>query len=117
MGVDPVRRDLLKAAAVGTTALSVPQQLKNAVAEVYAGDIARRTISGTREEVPAIGLGSHMTFNIEPSHTHQQHQRMVRYMETMPAYPGKAFDGVIKSPEAWSTRTMDCVERAGDLAN
>lgn len=63
---DSSRRDVLKTAAFGTAALAAPMLFNTPPAAAKTSAIALRTIPGTQEQVPAIGLGTHLTFDIKP---------------------------------------------------
>jgi hypothetical protein len=67
-------------------------------------DIITKEIPRTNERIPAIGLGTFLTFDVLES---QPRDRMVRHMQNLPGfdriakmpwYPGKQFTGLVRLP-------------------
>jgi len=63
---DPVRRQVLKTLGAGAAALAGPGLFAAAPARAARAGMVMRTIPGTSEKVPAVGLGTHMTFDVKP---------------------------------------------------
>lgn len=93
-GFDSDRRNVLKVAAAGGAALGMPMLFQSLPVRAAAADIAMRTIPGTQEQVPAIGLGTHMTFDIKPGKPREHLQEVLkifyegggRVVDTSPLY-------------------------------
>ncbi|MDH3672455.1 MAG: aldo/keto reductase [Gammaproteobacteria bacterium] len=92
--VDRSRRNALKALGLSTAALAVPALLRSAPAVAKSADITMKAIPRTGEEVPAIGLGTHMAFDVKPGKP-REHLREVmkifydgggRVIDTSPLY-------------------------------
>ncbi len=64
--VDTSRRNALKVVGLGSAAMVVPGLLRTAPALAIPADLIMKPIPRTGEKVPAIGLGTHMTFDIKP---------------------------------------------------
>ncbi len=88
------RRNTLKALGLGTAALAAPAWLRSAPALAKPADIALKAIPRTGEQVPAIGLGTHMAFDVKPGKP-REHLREVmkifydgggRIIDTSPLY-------------------------------
>jgi diketogulonate reductase-like aldo/keto reductase len=88
------RRNLLKAVALGAGALAMPALFRDARAAAAPSDIITRAIPKTGEKIPAIGLGTFMTFDIKPGQP-RDHLREVlkrfydgggRVVDTSPLY-------------------------------
>jgi diketogulonate reductase-like aldo/keto reductase len=68
----PARRDFLKTAGAGAAAASLPAAtlpaalLASGSAHAQAGDIITKKIPRTGEAVPAVGLGTYLTFDVLP---------------------------------------------------
>jgi len=63
---DISRRDVLKALGLGTVALTFPGLLRSTTALAKQAEIALKPIPRTGEMVPAVGLGTHMAFDVKP---------------------------------------------------
>lgn len=92
--IDTSRRSVLKAVGLGTVALAAPGLLRSAPAQAKPADIIVHTIPRTGEKVPAIGLGTHMAFDVKPGKP-REHLREVmkifydgggRLIDTSPLY-------------------------------
>ncbi len=92
--VDTSRRNALKALGLGTAALAAPGLLRSGPALAIPADLAMKPIPRTGEKVPAIGLGTHMTFDVKPGKP-REHLREVmkiffdgggRVIDTSPLY-------------------------------
>jgi diketogulonate reductase-like aldo/keto reductase len=91
----PARRDFMKAAGLATAAATVPPMLlASGSAQAQAGDLITRKIARTGEDVPAIGLGTYLTFDLIPGQP-RDHLREVmkrfwdgggRVVDTSPLY-------------------------------
>lgn len=88
------RRNMVKAIGVGVSALAVPDLFRGGIALADSAEINMRTIPRTGESVPAIGLGTHMAFDIKPGKA-RDHLREVlkrfyegggRVVDTSPLY-------------------------------
>jgi diketogulonate reductase-like aldo/keto reductase len=64
--IDAARRNAIKTLAIGTFALTAPGLLRSAPALAMPADLVMKPIPRTGEKVPAIGLGTHMTFDVKP---------------------------------------------------
>jgi diketogulonate reductase-like aldo/keto reductase len=61
------RRDFMKTAGLATAAATLPPMLlASGSAHAQAGDIATKKIPRTGEVVPAVGLGTYLTFDLVP---------------------------------------------------
>ena len=88
------RRRFLRALGLGAATISAPGWLRPGSAQAKTGDIAMRTIPGTQEQVPAIGLGTHMTFDIKPGKPREHLKEVLkifyegggRVVDTSPLY-------------------------------
>lgn len=60
------RRTLVKAMGLGLGALAVPGLIPGMTALAQPGDVILRAIPRSGEQVPAIGLGTHMAFDVKP---------------------------------------------------
>ncbi len=92
--VDISRRNALKALGLSTAALAVPGLLRSPPASALPADLIMKPVPRTGEEVPAIGLGTHMTFDVKPGQP-RDHLREVmkiffdgggRVIDTSPLY-------------------------------
>ncbi len=92
--VDTSRRHALKALGLSTIALAAPGLLRSGPALAIPADIAMKVIPRTGETVPAVGMGTHMTFDIKPGKP-REHLREVmkifydgggRVIDTSPLY-------------------------------
>jgi len=92
--VDISRRNILKAAGIGAATLAAPALFRGQAALAKTDDMIVRTIPRTGEKVPAVGLGTHMTFDIKPGRP-RDHLREVlkifydgggRVVDTSPLY-------------------------------
>lgn len=92
--VDITRRNVIKAIGIGTAALFMPGFLQDSSALAASTDITLKPIPRTGEKVPAIGLGTHMAFDIKPGKP-RDHLREVmkifydgggRVIDTSPLY-------------------------------
>ncbi|UCH52842.1 MAG: aldo/keto reductase [Pseudomonadota bacterium] len=63
---DPTRRTVLKTLGLGVAALTGVSALRPSLVFAKPQDIVWKTIPKTNEKVPAIGLGTHLTFDIKP---------------------------------------------------
>ncbi len=91
----PARRDFMKAAGLAATSASIPSLLlASTSARAQAGDLVTRRIPRTGEVVPAIGLGTYLTFDVIPGQP-RDHLREVmkrfwdgggRVVDTSPLY-------------------------------
>lgn len=91
----PARRDFMKAAGLAATSASIaPLLLASTSARAQAGDLVTRRIPRTGEVVPAIGLGTYLTFDVIPGQP-RDHLREVmkrfwdgggRVVDTSPLY-------------------------------
>jgi diketogulonate reductase-like aldo/keto reductase len=64
--VDQSRRKVLKVMGLGVGALAVPGLIPVTAARAQPADLILRAIPRTGEQVPAIGLGTHMAFDVKP---------------------------------------------------
>jgi diketogulonate reductase-like aldo/keto reductase len=92
--VDTSRRNALKVVGLGSAAMVVPGLLRTAPALAMPANLIMKPIPRTGEKVPAIGLGTHMTFDIKPGKP-REHLREVmkiffdgggRIIDTSPLY-------------------------------
>lgn len=92
--MDVSRRDVLKAFGLGTIAFAFPGLLSSASASTKFENITLKAIPRTGEKVPAIGLGTHMAFDVKPGKP-REHLREVlkifyegggRVVDTSPLY-------------------------------
>ena len=61
----PSRRDFMKTLGVGAAAAAMPGALvASGSAHAQAGEIITRKIPRTGEAVPAVGLGTYLTFDL-----------------------------------------------------
>jgi diketogulonate reductase-like aldo/keto reductase len=91
----PGRRDFMKAAGLATAAASAPPLLvASGAALAQGGDVITRKIPRTGEVVPAVGLGTYLTFDVIPGQP-RDHVREVmrrfwdgggRVIDTSPLY-------------------------------
>ncbi len=88
------RRTMLKGVALGAGALAMPGLFRQAEATPAPTDIILRPIPKTGEMIPAVGLGTFMTFDIKPGqprdHLREVMQRFYdgggRVVDTSPLY-------------------------------
>ncbi|MDH3280062.1 MAG: aldo/keto reductase [Gammaproteobacteria bacterium] len=92
IAVDTARRHTLKVLGLGAAALATPGWVRGAPAT--RADLAMKPIPRTGELVPAIGLGTHMAFDVKPGKP-REHLREVmkifydgggRLIDTSPLY-------------------------------
>ncbi len=92
--VETSRRNALKALGLGTVALAAPGLLRSGPALAIPADLVMKPIPRTGEKVPAVGLGTHMTFDVKPGKP-REHLREVmkiffdgggRVIDTSPLY-------------------------------
>ena len=80
--VNTSRRDVLKALGLGTVALAFPGLMRSAPALAKSADITLKPIPRTGEKVPAVGLGTHMAFDVKPGkpreHLRRSHENFLR---------------------------------------
>jgi diketogulonate reductase-like aldo/keto reductase len=88
------RRNLLKAIGLGAGALAAPALFRSAPARAAVGEVILRAIPKTGEKIPAIGLGTFLTFDIKPGQP-RDHLREImkrfydgggRVIDTSPLY-------------------------------
>jgi len=88
------RRRLLQATGLAAGALALPKIFHSAAAQAAPANILLRTIPKTGEKVPAIGLGTFLTFDIKPGQP-RDHLREImkrfydgggRVVDTSPLY-------------------------------
>jgi diketogulonate reductase-like aldo/keto reductase len=92
--LDPSRRNLLKTLALGAGALAMPGMLRSTSAQAAGGDVILRAIPKTGEKLPAIGLGTFMTFDIKPGQPRDHLREIIkrfydgggRVVDTSPLY-------------------------------
>jgi diketogulonate reductase-like aldo/keto reductase len=91
---NPSRRRLLQAAGLAAGALALPALFRGSPAQAAPADILLRTIPKSGEKVPAIGLGTFLTFDIKPGQP-RDHLREIlkrfyegggRVVDTSPLY-------------------------------
>jgi len=91
---DLARRRILQAAGLGVAAITTPALLHSRPVRASAPDVILRTIPRTNEQVPAIGLGTHMTFDIKPGKPREHLKEVLqifyegggRVVDTSPLY-------------------------------
>ncbi len=92
--MDVSRRDALKALGLGATALAAPGLLASGTASAQSASLIMKTIPRTGEQLPAVGLGTHMAFDVKPGKP-REHLREVmrvfyegggRVIDTSPLY-------------------------------
>lgn len=90
----PSRRRLLQATGLAVGALALPSLFQGAVAQAAPSNIILRAIPKTGEKIPAIGLGTFLTFDIKPGQP-RDHLREIlkrfyegggRVIDTSPLY-------------------------------
>jgi diketogulonate reductase-like aldo/keto reductase len=92
--IDISRRNVLKALGLGTVALAFPELLQSASAWAQSADIALKPIPRTGEKVPAVGLGTHMAFDVKPGKPREHLREVIkifydgggRVIDTSPLY-------------------------------
>ena len=92
--IDISRRNVLKALGLGTVALAFPELLQSAPAWAQSADIALKPIPRTGEKVPAVGLGTHMAFDVKPGKPREHLREVIkifyegggRVIDTSPLY-------------------------------
>jgi diketogulonate reductase-like aldo/keto reductase len=92
--VDASRRTTLKALGLGATAMAFPGLMRSTPVWGIPTDIITKAVPRTGEKLPAIGLGTHMTFDVKPGKP-REHLREVmrifyegggRVIDTSPLY-------------------------------
>ena len=92
--VDLSRRDVLKAFGLGTVALTFPGLLSSTPALAKSTGLALKPIPRTGEKVPAVGLGTHMAFDVKPGKPRENLREVMkifydgggRVIDTSPLY-------------------------------
>ncbi len=89
------RRDFIKGAAAGAAALSLPGlSLLPGTAQAQGGDLIMRRIPRSGEMIPAIGLGTYLTFDVLPGQPREHIREILkrfwdgggRVVDTSPLY-------------------------------
>lgn len=92
--VDSSRRTVLKAIGLGAAALAGGGLLRVPSAMAKPQELILKTIPRTNEKVPAVGLGTHMTFDIKPGKPRENLREVMkifydaggRVIDTSPLY-------------------------------
>lgn len=92
--INTSRRNVLKAIGLGGAALAAPALFRGAPAWAKPADVITHAIPRTGEKVPAIGLGTHMTFDIKPGEPREHLREVIgifyegggRLVDTSPLY-------------------------------
>lgn len=91
----PARRDFMKALGIGAAATALPASLLTATnAHAQASDIITKKIPRTGEVIPAIGLGTYLTFDLLPGQPRENIREVLkrfwegggRVIDTSPLY-------------------------------
>ena len=76
--VDRRRRAVLQTLGLGLGALALPGLFGSRPAQAQSSDLTMRTIPRTGEKIPAVGLGTHMAFDIRPGQPREHLREVLR---------------------------------------